>query len=62
MIDFVKRIFCKHDYMYVGGTNHINIDACVLSGIPRKEWTNYPEYTEHVYMCRKCGKKKKIKM
>ena len=61
-MEFLKKIFSKHEYEYVGKIKHINADACLLSRIPHSEWENYPEYMEYVYICKKCGKKRMIKI
>lgn len=52
MIEFIKRLFCDHEYKDVSG------EVKVWSGVPNEA---YPVRFERTFVCRKCLKKKKIK-
>lgn len=51
MIDFIKRLFCKHEFEDVSGQVAV--------------WTTgyekYPIRYERTFVCKKCLKKRKIK-
>ena len=51
MIEWIKKIFCMHDYIHV-------CDAEIYENDDSKR----PYKARRVYMCKKCGKAIKIKI
>jgi hypothetical protein len=52
MFEFLKRLFCKHNYGYKGVWN------CTFRLIEKDEISSVPIY---FFECRKCGKRKVIR-
>lgn len=52
MFDFIKRLFCKHEFRYISG------EIKVWS---RNNSYKYPIEVRRVFVCKKCLKKKTIK-
>lgn len=50
MLDFVKRLFCKHEFVDISG----QVRAWGYFG-------KYPIGYERIFVCKKCLKKKTIK-
>ena len=50
MIDFIKRLFCKHEFVDISG-------QVAVWG----EFSRRPIGYERTFVCKKCLKKKKIK-
>ncbi len=50
MFDFIKRLFCKHEFEDISG------QVTVLG-----EFGKYPIRYERTFVCKKCLKKKTIK-
>lgn len=45
--NFIKRLFCKHDYEYLSGAEvYASTNAALLK---------MPSYEERFYRCTKCG-------
>ena len=51
MVEFIKRLFCNHEYEDI--TGEVKVFA--------HEDDKYPIRIERTFVCRKCLKKKKIK-
>lgn len=51
MIDFIKRLFCKHEFEDISG--QVNVWG--------SSYDKYPVRHERTFVCKKCLKKKTIK-
>lgn len=51
MFDFIKRLFCKHEFEDISGEVRVW----------RSDYDKYPMRYERTFVCKKCLKKKKIK-
>lgn len=50
MVDFIKRLFCDHEYTDVSGEIKVY-----------NSFSEYPIRRERTFVCKKCLKKKKIR-
>jgi hypothetical protein len=53
MINWIKNLFCKHEYVYIGTVTTFN-DSFL--------WTTISPYKKEHYQCKKCLKIKKVEI